>query len=77
MNDRVISLDLKKSKNIVCIMAVYLLHFGYAWNYFQQIMMDIESFAIEAFDKRYSWIIAGDFNVDLDHGDRGRAMHDF
>ena len=36
--------------------------------------MDIERLAMDAWDKRYTLIIAGDFNLTLDHGYRGRAM---
>ena len=31
---------------------------------------------MEALYKRYSLIIAGDLNLNLDHGDKGRAMHE-
>ena len=58
-------------------MVVYLPHSGYWLNYFQETLMDIESFAMDAWDKRYTLIIAGDFNLILDHGDRGRAMTEF
>ena len=70
------AVDLKVSKRIIRIMAVYFIHSGYGWNLFQEIMTDIERLAKEALDKRYSLIIAGDFNLSLDQGDRGRAMHE-
>ena len=76
VNDRVMAVDLKVSKKIIRIMAVYLYHSGYGWNYFQETMADIERLAMEALDKRYSLIIAADFNLSLDQGDRGRAMNE-
>ena len=77
MNDRVMVVDLKVSKRIIHIMAVHFLHSGYGRISFQEVMTDIERLAMEALDKRYYWIIAGDFNLNLDQGDRGRAVHQF
>ena len=37
--------------------------------------MDIESLATEALDTLYLFVIAGDFILNLDHGDRRRAMN--
>ena len=36
--------------------------------------MDIERLTMDAWDKRYILFIAKDFNLILDHGDRGRTM---
>ena len=74
VNDRVMAVDLKIDKKIIRIMAVYLPHSGYEYNYFQETLTYIERLAMDAWDKRYTLIIAGDFNLSLDHGDRGRAM---
>ena len=46
-------------------------------NYFQEIVMDIERLSMEGMDKRYALIIAGDFNLSLERGDRGAIMAEF
>ena len=54
VNDRVMTVDLKVSKKIILIIAVYVLHSGYGWNYFQETLTDMERLAMEALDKDYS-----------------------
>ena len=39
--------------------------------------MDIERLAMEGMDKGYALIIAGDFNLSLERGDRGAIMAEF
>ena len=39
-------------------------------------MTNTESVAMEAFDKRYALILAGDFDLSLNQRDRGRVLHE-
>ena len=48
VNDRVMAVDLKISKKIIRIMAVYLPHSGYGCNYFQETLLDIKRLAMDA-----------------------------
>ena len=65
------AIDLKLPRRMVRILAVYLPN---AWNYdldyFQSIFEDIERLSMEAMDKRYALVIADDFNLYLERGDR-------
>ena len=52
VNHGVMVMDLKSSKKIIRIMVIYIRHSGYGWNYFQEILTDIERPAMDALDKR-------------------------
>ena len=72
------AVDLKLPRRLVRILAVY---FPNAWNYdldyFQSIFEDIERLSMEAMDKGYALVIAGDFNLSIEQGERGEIMIEF
>ena len=74
LHDRVIFIDLKIAQKIIRVIAVYLPHMGYDWNYFINIFTDIEGLVMEAMNKGYTLVLAGDFNLTLDQGQRGDVM---
>ena len=78
LHDRVMAVDLKLPRRMVRILAVYLPN---AWNYdldyFQSIFKDIERLSMEAMDKGYALVIAGDFNLSIEQGERGKIMIEF
>ena len=78
LHDRVMAIDLKLPHRMVRVLAVYLPNaWNYDLNYFQEIFMDIERLSMEGMDKGYALIIAGDFNLSLERGDRGAIMAEF
>ena len=78
LHDGVMAVDLKLPRRLVRILAVYLPN---AWNYdldyFQSIFEDIERLSMEAMDKGYALVIAGDFNLSIEQGERGKIMIEF
>ena len=68
------AIDLKIAQKIIRVIAVYLPHMGYDWNYFINIFTDIEGLVMEAMNKGYTLVLAGDFNLTLDQGQRGDVM---
>ena len=70
------AIDLKIAQKIIRVIAVLLSHMRYDWNYFMDIFTDIEGLVMEAMDKDkgYTLVLAGDFNLILDQGQRGDVM---
>ena len=78
LHDRVMAIDVKVSRRTIRIIAVYLPNsWTYDLQYFQEIFDDIERLSMETADKGYALIIAGDFNLSLERGDRGKIMKEF
>ena len=50
---------------------------NYDLNYFQAIFEDIERLSMEAMDKGYALIIAGDFDLSLERRERRKNMSEF
>ena len=68
------AIDLKIAQKIIRVIAVYLPHMDYDWNYFIDTFTDIEGLVMEAMNKGYTLVLAGDFNLTLDQGQRGDVM---
>ena len=71
------AIDLKIAQKIIRVIDVYLPHMDYDWNYFMDIFTDIEGLIMEAMDNGYTLVLAGDFNLTLDQGQRGDVMKKF
>ena len=65
---------LKISREVIRIIAVYLLHADYAFICFQIIFSHNERLVMEARDKRHAVVIAWDIKLSFDQGVRDRIL---
>ena len=72
------TVNLRISQKTTRFIAVYLPNsLNYNLNYFEAIFRDIEGLVQDANSKRYAMVMAGDFNLHLNEGDRGHIVEDF
>ena len=71
VNDRVMAIDVKFGDKCIRIFSVYVPHAGYTWNEFIVCFDQIAILIDEAIDKRFGILMGGDFNLVLNHAERG------
>ena len=72
------AIDFKLIFRMNRIIVVYLHNaWNYDLNYCQEIFYDIGRLSMEALDKDYALVIADDFDLSLERGDRGIIMNEF
>ena len=76
-SDWLMAVDFRFRGKTLRLFAVYFPHAGYPWSLFEKSWEDLSSLCMEAQDKGMQVIVGGDFNLELQRGDRGRCMHDF
>ena len=74
ISDRVMAIDIREGNRILRIISVYLSHSGYPWIDFEREMKNIVSLVMERKDQGKYIVIAGDFNLSLNNGDRANMM---
>ena len=68
------AIDLIIGSSMCRIIAVYLPHAGYPWEYFQSSMDIVSNLLAEAVSKNFKMMVAGDFNLSIGIGSRGELF---
>lgn len=77
VNDSLIAIDLRIGGRLLRVIAVYAPHAGYPWAEFIDCIDKLASLVMNAQDKGMQIIVGGDFNLNLNIGDRGDVFQDF
>ena len=68
------AVDVQYGNHILRIISTYLPHAGYPWEEFEREMEKITLLSMEAKDQGKYVVIAGDFNLSLNIGERRNSM---
>ena len=73
---RLISLDLRLYSCTIRFLSIYCPHAGYPFDDFDDTLQQLQSSIEDARRHGYKYVVGGDFNAVLYHGDRGQLLAD-